>query len=283
MRQLKIKQQFTNRNSSSLDRYLNEISKVELLSSDEEAELAKRIRKGDQEAWQRLVKANLRFVVSVAKQYQNQGLPLPDLINEGNHGLIKAASRFDDTRGFKFISYAVWWIRQSIMLALNENSRMVRLPMNKIASVKKVQKRYKELEQKFEREPTLEEISETIEKKTGIMEQVLNISEGHVSLDAPLYEDGEVTRMCDRMEDHDSLRPDSELLNESLQQEIETSLSTLEEREAEILRYCFGLNNHPSCSFAEIGNKMNLTPERIRQLKMRAINKLKLLHKRELS
>ncbi|MGM0573550.1 MAG: sigma-70 family RNA polymerase sigma factor [Bacteroidota bacterium] len=275
MRQLKIQQHFTNRNSSTLDRYLNEINKEKLLSPDEEAELAKRVKKGDNEAVQTLIKANLRFVVSVAKQYQNQGLSLPDLINEGNHGLIKAVSRFDDTRGFKFISYAVWWIRQSIMLALNEHSRIVRLPMNKIASIKKIQKKYKELEQEYQREPTIEEASEGIQEQPGVIEDVLKISDGLVSMDAPLYEEGKVINMYDKIHNEDSLSPDSNMIDISLRQKIESSFAALDEREGNILRYCFGLNGQAAHSFIEIGNKMGLTPERIRQLKIRAIKKLR--------
>src|SRR6056297_3255063 len=240
MRQLKITKQVTNRDTLSLDKYLHEIGKVELLSADKEVELAKRIKKGDSEALDTLVKANLRFVVSVSKQYQNQGLSLPDLINEGNLGLIKAAERFDETRGFKFISYAVWWIRQSILQALAEQARIVRLPLNKIGSINKINKAFNKLEQKYQREPTSDEVARLMESKPDLIEDALNYSNIHVSMDAPLR-DEEANDLYDVMLNEDSPSPDSELMNSSLRQEIERSLSTLGDREAEILRCYFGL------------------------------------------
>jgi len=274
MRQLKITKQVTNRDTLSLDKYLHEIGKVELLSAEEEVELAKKIRKGDRESLDKLVKANLRFVVSVAKQYQNQGLTLPDLINEGNLGLIKAAERFDETRGFKFISYAVWWIRQSILQALAEQSRIVRLPLNKIGSINKINKAINKLEQEFQREPTIEEIAELIESKSDFIEEALNFSNVHISMDAPLY-DEEMSNMYDVLLNDDSPSPDNELIDNSLRKEIERSLSTLGQREADILRYYFGLNGYPPCTLEEIGDEFGLTRERVRQIKEKAIKKLK--------
>jgi RNA polymerase primary sigma factor len=274
MRQLKITKQVTNRDTLSLDKYLHEIGKVELLSAEEEVELAKKIRKGDRESLDKLVKANLRFVVSVAKQYQNQGLSLPDLINEGNLGLIKAAERFDETRGFKFISYAVWWIRQSILQALAEQSRIVRLPLNKIGSINKINKAINKLEQEFQREPTIEEIAELIESKSDFIEEALNFSNVHVSMDAPLY-DEEMSNMYDVILNNDSPSPDNELIDNSLRKEIERSLSTLGQREADILRYYFGLNGYPPYTLEEIGDEFGLTRERVRQIKEKAIKKLK--------
>jgi len=274
MRQLKITKQVTNRDTLSLDKYLHEIGKVELLSAEEEVELAKKIRKGDRESLDKLVKANLRFVVSVAKQYQNQGLTLPDLINEGNLGLIKAAERFDETRGFKFISYAVWWIRQSILQALAEQSRIVRLPLNKIGSINKINKAINKLEQEFQREPTIEEIAELIESKSDFIEEALNFSNVHISMDAPLY-DEEMSNMYDVLLNDDSPSPDNELIDNSLRKEIERSLSTLGQREADILRYYFGLNGYPPYTLEEIGDEFGLTRERVRQIKEKAIKKLK--------
>lgn len=274
MRQLKITKQVTNRDTLSLDKYLHEIGKVELLSADKEVELAKRIRKGDREALETLIKANLRFVVSVSKQYQNQGLSLPDLINEGNLGLIKAAERFDETRGFKFISYAVWWIRQSILQALAEQSRIVRLPLNKIGSINKINKMFNRLEQEFQRDPTVEEVAEMMESKSEMIEDAMNFSNGHVSMDAPLR-DEEVTSMYDVMLNEDSPSPDSELIDYSLRKEIERSLSTLGGREADILRYYFGLNGVPAHTLEEIGDEFGLTRERVRQIKEKAIKKLR--------
>ncbi len=274
MRQLKITKQVTNRDTLSLDKYLHEIGKVELLSAEKEVELAKRIKKGDQEALEILVKANLRFVVSVAKQYQNQGLSLPDLINEGNLGLIKAAERFDETRGFKFISYAVWWIRQSILQALAEQSRIVRLPLNKIGSINKINKAFNKLEQEFQRDPTFEEVSKLMESSTELIEDAMNFSNIHVSMDAPLR-DEEMTNMYDVMLNEDSPSPDSGLITNSLRKEIERSLSTLTEREGDILRYYFGLNGITAYSLEEIGEEFSLTRERVRQIKEKAIRKLR--------
>ena len=274
MRQLKITKQVTNRDTLSLDKYLHEIGKVELLSADKEVELAKRIKRGDREALDTLVKANLRFVVSVSKQYQNQGLSLPDLINEGNLGLIKAAERFDETRGFKFISYAVWWIRQSILQALAEQARIVRLPLNKIGSINKINKAFNKLEQQFQREPTVDEIAKLMESRPEMIEDSINFSNIHVSMDAPLRDD-ETNNLYDIMLNDDSPDPDQSLINGSLRQEIERSLSTLGEREAEILRYYFGLNGYQPHTLEEIGDEFGLTRERVRQIKEKAIKKLK--------
>ncbi|RIH64503.1 RNA polymerase sigma factor RpoD/SigA [Mariniphaga sediminis] len=274
MRQLKITKQVTNRDTLSLDKYLHEIGKVELLSAEKEVELAKRIKKGDRKALETLIKANLRFVVSVSKQYQNQGLSLPDLINEGNLGLIKAAERFDETRGFKFISYAVWWIRQSILQALAEQSRIVRLPLNKIGSINKINKAFNKLEQEFQRDPTTDEVAELMESRPDLIEDAMNFSNVHVSMDAPLR-DEEVNNMYDVMLNEDSPSPDSGLINHSLRKEIERSLSTLAEREADILRYYFGLNGCPPHTLEEIGDAFGLTRERVRQIKEKAIKKLR--------
>lgn len=274
MRQLKITKQVTNRDTLSLDRYLHEIGKVELLTAENEVELAKRIRKGDQEALETLINANLRFVVSVSKQYQNQGLSLPDLINEGNLGLIKAAQRFDETRGFKFISYAVWWIRQSILQALAEQARIVRLPLNKIGSINKINKTFSKLEQEFQREPTIEEIAAILEIRPELIEDSLNVSNIHISMDAPLKEE-EGNTMYDVMLNDESPSPDKNLISGSLKKEIERSLSTLGEREADILRYYFGLNNIQPHTLEEIGDEFGLTRERVRQIKEKAIKKLK--------
>ncbi len=274
MRQLKITKQVTNRDTLSLDKYLQEIGKVELLSAEREVELAKRIKKGDHKALEILVKANLRFVVSVSKQYQNQGLSLPDLINEGNLGLMKAAERFDETRGFKFISYAVWWIRQSILQALAEQARIVRLPLNKIGSLNKINKAFSKLEQEFQREPTLDEVAELMETKPELVEDTLNFSSSHISMDAPLREE-EANNLYDVMMNNDSLDPEESLLDDSLRMEIERSLATLGDREAEIIRLYFGLNgNHPH-TLEEIGDLFGLTRERVRQIKERSIKKLK--------
>ncbi len=274
MRQLKITKQVTNRDTLSLDKYLHEIGKVELLSAEKEVELAKRIRKGDSEALETLIKANLRFVVSVSKQYQNQGLSLPDLINEGNLGLIKAAERFDETRGFKFISYAVWWIRQSILQALAEQARIVRLPLNKIGSINKINKAFNKLEQEFQREPTMDEVADLMESRPELIEDAMNFSNIHVSMDAPLR-DEEANSMYDVMLNDDSPSPDSELMNSSLRQEIERSLATLGEREAEIVRCYFGLKGYQPHTLEEIGDEFGLTRERVRQIKEKAIKKLK--------
>ncbi len=274
MRQLKITKQVTNRDTLSLDKYLHEIGKVELLSAEKEVELAKRIKKGDRQALETLIKANLRFVVSVSKQYQNQGLSLPDLINEGNLGLIKAAERFDETRGFKFISYAVWWIRQSILQALAEQARIVRLPLNKIGSINKINKVFNKLEQEYQREPTVEEVADMLEARPETIEDSLNFSSVHVSMDAPIREE-EANNMYDVMLNDDSPSPDNNLIDSSLRKEIERSLSTLGDREAEILRFYFGLNGYQPHTLEEIGDEFGLTRERVRQIKEKAIKKLK--------
>ncbi|QCR21844.1 MULTISPECIES: sigma-70 family RNA polymerase sigma factor [Pontibacter] len=274
MRQLKISKQITNRESQSLDKYLQEIGKVDLLTPDEEVSLAQRIREGDQFALEKLTKANLRFVVSVAKQYQNQGLSLGDLINEGNLGLIKAAKRFDETRGFKFISYAVWWIRQSILQALAEQSRIVRLPLNRVGSLNKISKSFSELEQKFEREPSPEEIAEVLELTTAEVVDTLKISGRHVSVDAPFVQ-GEENRLLDVLENEDEESPDTGLMNDSLRKEVQRALSTLTKREADVITLYFGLNGEHSLTLEEIGEKFNLTRERVRQIKEKAIRRLR--------
>jgi RNA polymerase primary sigma factor len=274
MRQLKISKQITNRESQSLDKYLQEIGKVDLLSPDEEVDLAKRIREGDRFALEKLTKANLRFVVSVAKQYQNQGLSLGDLINEGNLGLIKAAQRFDETRGFKFISYAVWWIRQSILQALAEQSRIVRLPLNRVGSLNKISKTYSELEQKFEREPSPDELAEVLEVSTSEIVDTLKISGRHVSMDAPFVQ-GEENSLLDVLENDGEASPDSDLMIDSLRSEVKRTLSTLNQREVEVLILSFGLNGEPPLSLEEIGLKFHLTRERVRQIKEKAIRRLR--------
>lgn len=274
MRQLKIIKQVTNRETPSLDKYLHEIGKVELISAEEEVELARRIKLNDAQALDRLIKANLRFVVSVSKQYQNQGLSLPDLINEGNLGLIKAAQRFDETRGFKFISYAVWWIRQSILQALAEQARIVRLPLNKIGSINKINKTFAELEQKFEREPSVPEIAKVLELAPDDVKEAIRSSGRHVSMDAPLTP-GEEGSMYDVMLSIDSPSPDKGLITESLRKEIERALSTLTYREASIIRLYFGLNGKHPHTLEEIGEAFNLTRERVRQIKEKAIKRLK--------
>lgn len=276
MRQLKIQKQITNRESQSLDKYLQEIGKVPLLSVDEEADLARRIRQGDEEALERLVKANLRFVVSVAKQYQNQGLPLTDLISEGNLGLIKAAKRFDETRGFKFISYAVWWIRQSILQALAEQSRIVRLPLNRVGALNKINKVFARLEQEYEREPSPEEIAEAMQGTLTPEEvaEIMRQSGRHVSLDSPIAP-GEETRFIDVLENPDLPQPDQVLMYESLRQEISKALATLEDREAQILRMHFGIDQRYPMTLDEIAEKLGLTRERVRQIKEKAIRKLR--------
>jgi len=274
MRQLKITKQVTNRETASLDKYLQEIGKVDLISADEEVDLAQRIRNGDKVALEKLTKANLRFVVSVAKQYQNQGLSLPDLINEGNLGLIKAAKRFDETRGFKFISYAVWWIRQSILQALAEQSRIVRLPLNKIGSINKINKAFAHLEQEHERAPSAAELSEVLEMREEDIKESLKNSGRHLSMDAPLVE-GEDSNMYDVLNTHDSPSPDKALMIESLQIEIERALSTLAPREADLIRLYFGLNGSQQMTLEEIGDTFDLTRERVRQIKEKAIRRLK--------
>ncbi len=273
MRQLKITKQVTNRETASLDKYLQEIGKVELITADEEVELAQRIRQGDKIALEKLTKANLRFVVSVSKQYQNQGLSLPDLINEGNLGLIKAAQRFDETRGFKFISYAVWWIRQSILQALAEQSRIVRLPLNKIGSINKINKTYARLEQEFEREPNAEEIAEALDITEAEVKESIKNAGRHVSMDAPLVQD-EDNNMYDVLKSEE-VTPETELLYESLRKEIDRAISTLTPREADVVRLYFGLNGSHPMTLEEIGEKFDLTRERVRQIKEKAIRRLK--------
>ena len=274
MRQLKISKQITNRESQSLDKYLQEIGKVDLLTPDEEVELAQRIRDGDQVALEKLTKANLRFVVSVAKQYQNQGLSLGDLINEGNLGLIKAGQRFDETRGFKFISYAVWWIRQSILQALAEQSRIVRLPLNRVGSLNKISKTFAELEQKFEREPSPDELAEVLEVTTAEVVDTMKISGRHISMDAPFIS-GEENSLLDVLENDLEEKPDSELMNDSLRREVQRALSTLTQREADVISLYFGLNGEQSMTLEEIGTKFSLTRERVRQIKEKAIRRLR--------
>ena len=274
MRQLKITKQVTNRETASLDKYLQEIGKVELISAEEEVELAQRIKQGDKIALEKLTKANLRFVVSVAKQYQNQGLSLPDLINEGNLGLIKAAQRFDETRGFKFISYAVWWIRQSILQALAEQSRIVRLPLNKIGSINKINKTYAKLEQEFEREPNAEEIAEVLEITEQEVKESMKNAGRHISMDAPLIQDEDNT-MYDVLKSEEAPTPETELLYESLRKEIDRAISTLTPREADVVRLYFGLNGSHPMTLEEIGEKFDLTRERVRQIKEKAIRRLK--------
>lgn len=274
MRQLKITKQVTNRESKSLDKYLQDISKLPLITADEEVELAQRIREGDQEALDKLTTANLRFVVSVAKQYQNQGLTLPDLINEGNAGLVKAAKRFDETRGFKFISYAVWWIRQAILQALAEQSRIVRLPLNKIGSINKINKAYSFLEQTHERPPSAEEIATELDLTIKDVKQSMKISGRHVSMDAPLRE-GETSSLYDVVSSDDSPRPDRLLMTESLSLEIDRALNTLSQRESDVIRLNFGLSNQPPMTLDEIGKTFDLTRERVRQIREKGIKRLK--------
>lgn len=274
MRQLKITKQVTNRETASLDKYLQEIGKVELITADEEVELAKRIKQGDKIALEKLTKANLRFVVSVSKQYQNQGLSLPDLINEGNMGLIKAAQRFDETRGFKFISYAVWWIRQSILQALAEQSRIVRLPLNKIGSINKINKAYAHLEQELEREPKPQEIAKYLEITVNEVKESMKNNGRHVSMDAPLLSDEE-TNMYDILKNDEGTTPETELLYDSLRKEIDRAVSTLTPREADVIRLYFGLGGSHPMTLEEIGEKFDLTRERVRQIKEKAIRRLK--------
>ncbi|CAI8438262.1 MAG: RNA polymerase sigma factor SigA [Polaribacter sejongensis] len=274
MRQLKITKQVTNRETASLDKYLQEIGKVDLITADEEVELAQLIKAGDQIALEKLTKANLRFVVSVAKQYQNQGLTLPDLINEGNLGLIKAAKRFDETRGFKFISYAVWWIRQSILQALAEQSRIVRLPLNKIGSINKINKMYAFLEQENERPPSAEEIAKKLDMTVNDVKESMKNSGRHVSMDAPLIE-GEDSNLYDVLNSGESPNPDRKLLHESLRIEISRALETLTPREADVVKLYFGLGEHQPMTLEEIGETFDLTRERVRQIKEKAIRRLK--------
>jgi len=279
MRQLKITKSITNRESQSLEKYLQEIGKVDLITPEEEVKLARLIKQGDQKALDRLTKANLRFVVSVAKQYQNQGLSLPDLINEGNLGLIKAAQRFDETRGFKFISYAVWWIRQSILQALAEQSRIVRLPLNKVGLTNRIQKAYSQLEQEFEREPSAEELATMLEIDIEEVSATLGISARHVSVDTPLAE-GEDNTLLDVLENPNAVKTDNALDHtESLKVEIERSLKTLTERQKEVICYFFGIGVDHPMSLEDIGEKFSLTRERVRQIKDKAITKLRTVNR----
>jgi len=271
---VKIFKQFTYRESQSLDKYLQEIGKVDLLTAEEEIELAIKIKEGDKKALEKLTKANLRFVVSVAKQYQNQGLSLGDLINEGNLGLIKAGKRFDETRGFKFISYAVWWIRQSILQALAEQSRIVRLPLNRVGALNKIGKAYSNLEQEFEREPSADELADELDMDVKEVSDTLKISSKHVSVDAP-FSQGEENRLLDVIKNDEQPSPDNMLLSESLKTEIARALSTLVEREAEVLRLYYGIETEHSMTLEEIGEKFNLTRERVRQIKEKAIRRLR--------
>lgn len=276
MRQLKIVKQVTNRETASLDKYLQEIGRVDLITADEEVELARRIKNGDKAALERLTKANLRFVVSVSKQYQNQGLSLPDLINEGNVGLIKAAERFDETRGFKFISYAVWWIRQSILQALAEQARIVRLPLNKIGTINKINRAYSELEQLYERPPSVHELAEYLECSVEDVRQSMSNSGRHISMDAPLLEGEENSSSMYDVLPNDALpSPEEELYKESLRKDIERSLSSLTSRESDVVRLYYGLNGKHPLTLEEIGDLFDLTRERVRQIKEKAIRRLK--------
>jgi len=274
MRQLKIAKQVTNRESKSLDKYLQDISKIDLITAEEEVELAQKIKRSDQRALEKLVNANLRFVVSVAKQYQNQGLTLPDLINEGNFGLVKAAHRFDETRGFKFISYAVWWIRQSILQALAEQSRVVRLPLNKIGSINKINKTFSYLEQAHERPPSAEEIAEELGLSVSEVKQSLKNAGKHISMDAPFAE-GEDSNLYDVISASETPMPDSELVKESIREEIGRVLETLSEREADVVKLYYGIGQSSTMTLDEIGNTFDLTRERVRQIREKAIRKLR--------
>ena len=272
---MRITKQFTNRESKSLDQYLQEIGKVNLLTPDEEITLAIQIKKGSREALDKLTKANLRFVVSVAKQFQNQGLSLGDLINEGNLGLIKAAKRFDETRGFKFISYAVWWVRQSIMQAIADQSRIVRLPLNRVGSLSKISKAYRNLEQEFERKPTTSELANLLEMEPEDVAYALQISGRHVSMDAPFSGDNDKNSLIDVIPNKHHPSPDTTLMQESLKLEVEGALSTLTEKEAKVLMLYFGINGERSATLEEIGEKFDLTRERVRQIKEKALRRLK--------
>jgi RNA polymerase primary sigma factor len=274
MRQLKITKSITNRDSASLDKYLQEIGREDLITAEDEVELAQKIKQGNQGALEKLVKANLRFVVSVSKQYQNQGLTLPDLINEGNLGLIKAAQRFDETRGFKFISYAVWWIRQSILQAIAEQARIVRLPLNQVGSLNRINKTFSRLEQEFEREPSADEIADCLEIEESKVTESQKISGRHVSMDAP-FKDGEDGTLLDVLSNGNSPKADISLLNESLQREIDRSLSTLTERERDVIKLFFGIAIPHPLSLEEIGEKFDLTRERVRQIKEKGIRRLR--------
>lgn len=275
MRQLKITKQVTNRESKSLDKYLQDISKVELITAEEEVELAQRIREGDQAALEKLTNANLRFVVSVAKQYQNQGLKLPDLINEGNVGLVKAAKRFDETRGFKFISYAVWWIRQSILQALAEQSRVVRLPLNKIGVINKINKAYSHLEQELQRPPSAEEIAQELDMAPSQVKTALKNSGRHLSMDAPFKEGENDSNLYDVLSSGESPSPDDELMQDSLSIEINRALDTLSAREADVIRLNYGIGNQPAMTLQEIGDTFDLSRERVRQIREKGIRRLK--------
>lgn len=275
MRQLKITKSITNRESQSLDKYLQDIGKEELITAEEEVELARRIKQGDHRALEKLTRANLRFVVSVAKQYQNQGLTLPDLINEGNLGLIKAAQKFDETRGFKFISYAVWWIRQSILQALAEQARIVRLPLNQVGSLNKINKAFSRLEQEYERAPSAEELAEVLEVSEDKVKDSMRVAGRHVSMDAPLSTSEDGGTLMDVMPNDDTPHSDHTLMTESLQKEIERSLSTLTDKEREIVRLFFGIGMNHGLTLEEIGAKFNLTRERVRQIKEKAIRRLR--------
>jgi len=274
MRQLKIAKQVTNRESKSLDKYLQDISKIDLITAEEEVELAQKIKRDDQRALEKLVNANLRFVVSVAKQYQNQGLTLPDLINEGNFGLVKAAQRFDETRGFKFISYAVWWIRQSILQALAEQSRVVRLPLNKIGSINKINKTFSYLEQAHERPPSAEEIAEELGLSVSEVKQSLKNAGKHISMDAPFAE-GEDSNLYDVISASETPMPDTELVKESIREEIGRVLESLSEREADVVKLYYGIGQSSTMTLDEIGNTFDLTRERVRQIREKAIRKLR--------
>jgi RNA polymerase primary sigma factor len=276
MRQLKITQQVTNRETVSLEKYLQEISKLDMITADEEVELARKIKEGDMNALERLVRANLRFVISVAKQYQNQGLTLPDLINEGNIGLIKAAERFDETRGFKFISYAVWWIRQAILQAIAEQARIVRLPLNKIGNITKINRTFASLEQFHEREPSLDEIAEQLDITASEVSDFMKISGRHVSVDAPISDEDDSSSMLDLMSDDQSTNsPENELNSESLRSEIERSLATLSFREATVLKMYYGIGYKNPFTLDEIGSSLELTRERVRQIKEKSLRRLK--------
>ncbi|MAN27542.1 MULTISPECIES: sigma-70 family RNA polymerase sigma factor [Mesonia] len=275
MRQLKITKQVTNRESKSLDKYLQDISKVDLITADEEVELAQRIREGDQRALEKLTNANLRFVVSVAKQYQNQGLKLPDLINEGNVGLVKAAKRFDETRGFKFISYAVWWIRQSILQALAEQSRVVRLPLNKIGVINKINKAYSQLEQSLERPPSANEVAKELDMPTAQVKTAMKNSGRHLSMDAPFKEGENDSNLYDVLSSGESPNPDDNLIQDSLSIEINRALDTLSTREADVIRLNYGIGNQPAMTLQEIGDTFDLSRERVRQIREKGIRRLK--------
>jgi RNA polymerase primary sigma factor len=283
MKQLKIIQQVTNRESASLDKYLREVAKFKLITPDEEVALAHKIRNGDRKALETLIYANLRFVVSVAKQYQNQGLTLPDLINEGNLGLIKAAERFDETKGFKFISYAVWWIRQSILQALAEQARIVRLPLNKLGSFNQISQTFRKLEQEYQREPMVDEIGEILNLSPVVVDEALNMGSFHISMDAPLKdEENYENNMYDVMAETSTPDPDNALISNSLKRDIERILDTLSDREAEVLKYYYGLNGLHSHTLIEIGDKLDLTRERVRQIKEKALKKLQLARRNNL-